>query len=134
MASIYTSAELVIAWLGRGDEEISRGLQALQIISREAIDQVDAILSTPADGGTANPSLQWIEKYPSLWFSYLDDENTRPIGFKDMWEGVGGFLHLPYWSRIWIFQEAALARTLLLAYEQDTIKLSYLMETLEWVT
>jgi len=132
MASIYTSAELVIAWLGGGDEEISRGLKALQIISREVMDQDEAMLSTPADWGTAEPSLQWIEKYPSLWFSYLDDVDTRPVGFKDMWNGVSRFLHLPYWSRIWIFQEAALARNLLLTYGPDSIKLHYLLETLTW--
>lgn len=130
MTSIYTNAELVIAWLGDGDEEIPLGLQALHIISREAAAQITAAVSPSPDGTTIKPSLQWIERYPSLWFSHLDNENTTPVGFRGVWKGIERFMKVPYWSRIWVFQEIVLARRVLLAYGPDSISFGDLVETL----
>jgi hypothetical protein len=119
MQFIYSQAEIVLAWLGAGDMEMSLALRTFNIIAQEVktMDEDDI-------------SLQWMEQYPSLCAE--DRDSTRDgIGNK-AWTGMWNFFLLPYWYRMWVYQELALAKNLLLMYGFESLQFEDLETVCEW--
>jgi hypothetical protein len=119
MDAIYSSAELVVAWLGDKTHEIELAFETYEVIWKE--------ISNLPDNVVAN--LAWLEKYPQLYEDDLDSSTPTPLKNK-RWVATGELFGLSYWNRIWIVQETALARTLLLC--TDSSFLQYEKIALVW--
>ena len=89
MASVYKSASLVVAWLGRSTPELLLAIRWINILG---------------SGLKRNGlHLDWAGHLDALW--NLDDPN-------DVWYSIGVMFRNPFWSRIWVLQELAFARKL----------------------
>ncbi|KAF2436947.1 HET-domain-containing protein [Tothia fuscella] len=103
MADIYSSADLVIAWLGQSTPEIILAFELFEIIWKETCDLSDDSFA----------SLEWLKKFPRLWEDDLHESARTP--FKNsQWNAANDLFAIPYWGRVWIVQEMAVARSVLL--------------------
>jgi hypothetical protein len=107
MRSIYTKAEKVIAWLGPDYNGEARALSLLKRLS-------DAIEEYPEN-------LEWLRSIPELCNV---GDTTMDIKINEAWIQINKLLRRPYWARIWIFQEAILARSLWFMCESEQFELS----------
>ncbi|KAG0558621.1 hypothetical protein KC19_10G041500 [Ceratodon purpureus] len=103
MGSIYTSAELVLSWLGK-DAEAALGIQTLDMIAEAVVDNPEEELNT----------LAWLEKYPSLQEDDLPGEGPGEYFRNKRWRAASAVFANVYFSRVWVFQEMALAAKLML--------------------
>lgn len=94
MASIYSAAYMVIAWLGTDDDndQMELGFDVIQLIEEE--------LGYP---GARVEDVNWMQKHPWLLSSEL---HSGP------WAALDYLLTRPYWFRIWILQEQVFAQRL----------------------
>ena len=97
MKEIYSGAEQVLSWLGKSGEPSDGAFEALQLI----YDELALLHEDSSD------DLKWLERHPRLCHGYAGDR-------KGPWERIDSLMHISYWSRVWIFQEVYLARSLLL--------------------
>ncbi|KAM6532612.1 hypothetical protein FALCPG4_005666 [Fusarium falciforme] len=109
MSLIYSSAELTIAWLGAGSDELERGFETFSLLSRE---YEAASHQSPREFF----SLRWIKKHPHLTMYHP----SEPLPSKNFL-GLYRFLDLTYWRRVWVMQELALSSQVLLSYGQQTL-------------
>jgi hypothetical protein len=119
MRSIYSQVELVLSWLGSGDEEMCLALRTFDVIAQE-VKGVD----------DKNLSLRWMEKYPSLCVQDIDPGDDG-LGNK-AWMAMWHFFELTYWYRVWIFQELVLAKNLLLIYSSESLRYEDLEAVCAW--
>ena len=104
MADIYTTAELVFSWLGQeNDETLNLAMDTIQLLH-------EATTSLSLEDFQ---SFLWLQNCPDLLtedFNALEfDLFTHP-----RWNSLVVFYELPYWKRIWIFQEVVLSKDVLL--------------------
>ncbi|KAH0429960.1 heterokaryon incompatibility protein [Colletotrichum camelliae] len=96
MGELYSSASVVLSWLSSVDEDLPFIFETLDSIFREVEiennGEFEAVVSRP----------QWVQKYAVFARPRMDDWVR---GFKNLAE-------LPYWRRVWIFQEVVLSRNL----------------------
>lgn len=104
MGSIFSSAELVLGWLGSDDERVPLALETLKILTSEFSDanwNYEKLCE-----------LEWLKRHPSLF----KDDLTLPGDIKNKrWAALEYFCNLPYWRRVWILQELLLSPTLIYA-------------------
>lgn len=114
MAKIFQQAECVFAWLGSEDEDLA--FRSMRPILREmARTDENSIRDL-----RSLASLQWLRPYPELCDNYVfvtKDENLPniPAIFNAAWSAINDLVSRKYWTRVWIFQEAVLAKRLILA-------------------
>ncbi|KAI1172765.1 heterokaryon incompatibility protein-domain-containing protein [Nemania sp. FL0916] len=117
MGSIYRSAFTTISWVGRDNGRISTAIKWLDLISRE--------LSEP--WGEYSPNgVMWMQKYPALF------QDDRPVE-NEIWGCVMELFDLPYWTRVWIVQEIALARNVYVVCGAAAIDYLRFEEVAKWV-
>jgi len=135
MGTIYPTAQLVIAWLADNSRSTQLALETFDLLASESLTQsTEDFLS-----------LEWMQNHPNL---YKDDEdnkenninteknNTNDVpaenenfSFKnERWLATSQFFGLPYWSRVWIFQEVVLARNLILCINDTSLKYQTLLQ------
>lgn len=114
MRLIYTSAELVIGWLGPEDEQVPFALETLKMLEPEFGDPKD-----PAWDVQKLCDFVWVNKYPGLneddppLISLTEHKTSSALAENKVWSALELLCHLPYWQRVWIVQEIALAERLL---------------------
>lgn len=81
MGNIYKKADIVIMWLGEEEDDSDIAMNFLEIFK-------DELLSRSGDSGFM----------------------MRDTAFDRTWVAVGKLFQRPYWGRLWIIQEAILAR------------------------
>lgn len=117
MRQIYNHAGAVFAWLGGEGED---GIISL------ALDTISLLGDIIVDPNTTQEevlTLRWLQRCPQL----NQDEEGDP-GQQARWNSLQKVFHLPYWSRIWIFQEAVMANYLYVACPSRILKWPYLEE------
>jgi hypothetical protein len=100
MATLYSRAELVIAWLGESTAMTERAFKTFKFVWKEASELSREEFC----------ALEWLEKHPLLC---MVDTESSYFTQNDHWEAAINLLYLPYWDRVWIYQEAVMATTLL---------------------
>jgi hypothetical protein len=110
MADLYSSADHVFSWLGTANF-IPKAIQTLGRILAERI-------RTDIDTLT---ELQWLRQYPELYEVNIPPEEGHVLIPNQCWEAVRDFIHLPYWSRMWIFQEIILSGDEKLTFVSDGV-------------
>lgn len=101
MKEIYASTELVMAWLGSEDKQVPQALRALNTMANE-FRNAGWNVETLSD-------LRWLTKIPPL---LKVGKDTPPR--QETWDALSFLNGLPYWRRVWTFQEQALAPALML--------------------
>ena len=127
MYSIYSSAELVIAWLGTEKEILSLAFDTCEILAREF-----GKTAPSSDEPAGLADIQWLSAYPSL--CQVDDPNmevTLEFRRNRRWAAFDHLLNLSYWERVWIVQECALAEWLLLACRSRSMDYQTASEAVE---
>ncbi|KAI1211521.1 heterokaryon incompatibility protein-domain-containing protein [Annulohypoxylon truncatum] len=100
MRSIYSSAELVICWLGPADSKIRLAFEMIRLLHNEwTRSSTDELLT-----------FDWIRRHPSL---HTTPENEYPMNHR--WEAVQYLAQLNYWRRTWILQEVVLGKRTIIA-------------------
>jgi hypothetical protein len=125
MRAIYAGAELVVSWLCGQDDEITLALDSIHMMA-EIIRDDPFLSSLVSDPGALQPeehdrALGWMKQYPSLYEADCGDFVAH-FDANKVWKAIGAFLELPYWKRVWIFQEVALASVCLLVSGSFSIK------------
>lgn len=102
MRGIYMAAELVLSWLADDSRNTQLALETFPIVVKEAV----------YDSKNEFSSLEWMKKHPALCEDdkTLDDYGDPVFPRNERWNAMNRFFYLPYWHRIWIFQEMALAK------------------------
>ncbi len=108
MRSIYSTAELIISWLGYGKEDTARAIETFKLISGE--------MSSVDSERTDKLSLHWVRKYPHLC------DSGESHSAHDWWNAMLLFFDNTYFSRIWIFQEVVLGSRIIFAHGDCTIR------------
>ena len=115
MKEIYSGAEQVLSWLGKSGEPSDGAFEALQLI----YDELALLHEDSSD------DLKWLERHPGLCHGYAGDR-------KGPWESIDSLMHISYWSRVWIFQEVYLARSLLLISGSKALDSESLQIVQQW--
>ncbi|KAI0391148.1 HET-domain-containing protein [Xylariaceae sp. FL0594] len=99
MPDIFSSAELVLGWLGHQEPE-------KLVLAAETIDKLaDAIPPVPG-AEWEMCDMDWIAKSPDLIVAPECDSR---------WQAIYHLCSLPYWTRVWVLQENVLADQILYA-------------------
>jgi tetratricopeptide (TPR) repeat protein len=110
MRDIYSKAELVLSWLGHGIDEVDIAIDALKKITKETMGL-----------GTEYTRVEWLKSYPTWWNDSAE-----------IWGSIQSFLRLPYWRRIWIFQELVLGKHILFTHGFIALKYEDLARAGNW--
>jgi len=100
MDDLCTSATSVYSWFGT-ESCIPTAIKTLEIVYRE--------LQENEEKGHMAENLIWLRQHPVLYVedSPRDEQTLIP---NRHWTALQDFADLPYWSRMWIFQETVLSR------------------------
>ncbi|KAI0885735.1 uncharacterized protein GGS22DRAFT_179462 [Annulohypoxylon maeteangense] len=107
MGTIYSSAELVMCWLGPADSKIH--------LAFETIDQLHNEWAHLSPEELLN--FDWIRRHPSLCTT---PKNEHPLNHR--WEAVNYLAQQNYWRRTWILQEVVLGQRAIVACGQQAIE------------
>ncbi len=99
MRRIYETAESVAVWLG-DDSDDSHDVMYLTEQFGKARNRVPVLLDSPEDYADA-----------AVWRALL--QRLPPLSFGG-WRAVGQFLQRPWFGRVWVIQEVAVARRVVL--------------------
>ena len=118
MKEIYTFAQKVLIWLGPDGGHGTLGVRALATIGINAVLNYNAMRSTTALGGP-----------PDVSRSDADLSGLH----EGKWSAVQGILCRPWFTRLWIWQEALLASRAIVHVGFDEISWEYFAAAIEWV-
>jgi hypothetical protein len=118
MKEIYTFAQKVLIWLGPDGGHGTLGVRALATIGINAVLNYNAMRSTTALGGP-----------PDVSRSDADLSGLH----EGKWFAVQGILCRPWFTRLWIWQEALLASRAIVHVGFDEISWEYFAAAIEWV-
>ncbi|KAH8591914.1 heterokaryon incompatibility protein-domain-containing protein [Bisporella sp. PMI_857] len=113
MGTIYTSAGQVVVWLGNDNEDIARDCFDLIRSTNSYLDQQLAAYGTVL----GIPTLA--KPYP------ICDDRLR-------WDKARKLLSLSWFTRVWVIQEAGLAKRCTLQWGQYELDFSHIMELALW--
>ncbi|KAI8710893.1 Heterokaryon incompatibility protein 6, OR allele [Fusarium sp. LHS14.1] len=100
MGELYSSATFVCAWLGT-QSWISTAFKTLRTISRIVLDAKENI--------EALDGLGWLYGHPEFCSQDMPSDEQTLIPNRH-WMALRDLVDLPYWSRMWIFQEIVLSK------------------------
>jgi hypothetical protein len=117
MRRIYEEAQTVISWVGLGDETSKYAINLMDrmgsVLKTQCLSNQD--FTSFEDLDTANIDLRQGERLADFW--------------KDLETGFQSIVQLferPYWSRLWVFQELLVAKSLQFLCGPDIFKLSHM--------
>ena len=122
MGDIFSTAELVVSWLGPANDVYHCAMDAIDLIYSE-LQKVD-----PED-----TTLQWMAGHPSLCSAGKGSWPNPPHSTHDPWNSLRMFIAARYWSRVWIFQEIALARRALVVSGEKSLEWHKISYVNDWI-
>lgn len=115
MQYLYALADVIFAWLEEGDEMIYLAFDAVEVLYKA--------LTEPPNFVDDIGNLTWLKRVPALCEDDRDSDEPEYIEHSNSrWDALHQFFFLPYWERVWIFQEVVMARRLV--YCSPTHRLS----------
>jgi hypothetical protein len=114
MREIYSKADLVLSWLGHGIDEIDQAFDILQTIVKET-----------RELGNRPAGVEWLKNYPSWCVEFETD--------KACLDSIRTFFELPYWQRVWIFQELVLGTRILFVHGSTNMTYEDLYRANHWI-
>ena len=114
MKDIYSSAQVVCAWLGSEGDGSAMGMDFIKIVAQER-----AALKN------VNDNVEWLEKHGFV-HADVDDDSDHP------WFAFGKLLGRDYWQRVWCAQEVILATKVLIMCGDRIVTWEDVMTTYAW--
>jgi hypothetical protein len=111
---IYSKAELVLSWLGHGLDEIDLAFDILKTIAKET-----------GELGNQPAGVEWLKNYPTWCVEFEPN--------KAYLDSIQTFFKLPYWRRVWIFQELVLGTRILVVHGSTNMAYEDLYQANEWI-
>jgi len=110
MGTIYSSAVMVLAWIGPPSEIIHQSFEFCETVTRE----------TSSYSAEQEGSVEWMERYMT--------EDPGGTWFWDSMIVLTQLFTYPYWTRVWTFQEIVLAQEALLISGTEALNLDTLRD------
>ncbi|UKZ68126.1 uncharacterized protein TrAtP1_009162 [Trichoderma atroviride] len=123
MATLYSTAEIVMSSLGPSTEAMKVTFDTLHLVHSE-VRNLD-------ENCTIETSLNWMQKHSVLIEADVGLPDDQFDANKS-WRLLREFLYMPYWRRAWVVQELVLAKSLLFFSESHTLDPGALFATLQW--
>ncbi|KAH8647823.1 heterokaryon incompatibility protein-domain-containing protein [Xylariales sp. PMI_506] len=126
MARIYSTADMVLSWLGN-DDDTRFALETVRLIAAEVRD---------VDHSDAVSLVGWMEKYPELCSASTSteaDSTNHEWGLNPIWERLRYLTKVSYFQRVWIFQEMVLARRVYFLGRDQTASWEELVRFVSWI-
>ncbi|KAK6080561.1 hypothetical protein SCUP234_05107 [Seiridium cupressi] len=120
MKEIYTEAEIVISWLDTGNATLFSAIDIINTVGPE-LERFDGDEEVSDD-------LSWLQEYP---FLYETETPNKPT--KKTWDALADLFSLPYWTRVWIFQELCLPRACVIVCGNKITSVGALMSLGSWL-
>jgi hypothetical protein len=126
MGAICSSAQRVSSWLGLDDEHICRSINGLNLSSAEIAQLLGVVLIQEAtkEGRSATGPLDEIEEeigHDALesitdieWLKRVYGSPTESLEEINNYSAIIRPSELPYWTRLWVVQQVALAQDIVL--------------------
>ncbi|KAI3326176.1 hypothetical protein HD806DRAFT_532827 [Xylariaceae sp. AK1471] len=132
MGQIYSKAELVIGHLATDDQLARLAIATLKTVHRVVKEESQKRPDVLDDKKTMCHAC-WVFKVPALHTLPDTDciNGTCPDRLSGGWLALKHFWALPYWQRIWIVQEVALAQKVVLVCDEDFIDVECLLELVQ---
>jgi hypothetical protein len=105
MRYLYPLADIVLAWICGEDEQVP--------LAFETIELLDDLFVNPEHSEQEIVTLAWLKRERSLCQDDNHDLPSLEISRNHRWESLRHLFDLPYWDRVWIFQEIVLAHRLI---------------------
>lgn len=122
MGEVYENALSVLVWLGHDSEAIAE--DCFNLI-REFIQYTDREFNQYTDR---------LFELPDEWGIRMPKSSDSIFRGKSRWAKVGKLLQLPWFSRLWVIQEAGLAKSCMLLWGEQEIDIAQLVEASIWLT
>ncbi|KAH7092179.1 heterokaryon incompatibility protein-domain-containing protein [Paraphoma chrysanthemicola] len=144
MEKIYSGAARVFAWLGVESKEGCAGIDAINVISNETskLPGVEVLLSKIEDGSfdprvpgdlkKEDPAIL-MSAASITWLVEHHAKSTASNPAVDLFDKMQNLFSLPYWSRIWVFQETVLAQEVIIICGKRTTDWSTVCNVLLWI-
>lgn len=131
MRHIYGSARLVLSWLG----DLPDCDKALELIRATYLEWH----AKPSEVGDERRSTQaadlnvndWMSRYPEFWRA--DGEADIGGSSNSYWNAVNAIFTLPYWERLWIFQEMILPKRVMFMLGSTILSFDSLDVVCNWL-
>jgi hypothetical protein len=120
MRDIYQKAELVICWLGDGNETFQK---ALAVFEKLGLEKPDFDMMDP---------FKWDVNWIGNCLDIFHDDDSHPYCGNLAWESISALLGAGYWSRTWILQERVLAQSALVACGTASTLFGHLTSIAQW--
>jgi hypothetical protein len=134
MEVIYPSAYIVFAWQGVEDEVTRGGIQSIELVAQEISDLpcYNEILEATRNGYVQSHRRDCIPSAKDLRLNW-ERMYTISAQQKKIFEHIEDLLSLPYWTRVWIFQEIVLADKMVIISGANMTSWRKLIRVLLWV-
>ncbi|KAH7068229.1 heterokaryon incompatibility protein-domain-containing protein [Paraphoma chrysanthemicola] len=144
MAKIYSGAARVFSWLGVESKKGCAGIDAINLISNEIsrLPGVEILLSHIEDGSFDPLTIEDLKKENSAilesatsvtWLVEHHTTGSASNPAAKYFESVHQLFDLPYWSRIWVFQEMVLAQKVVFICGKTTTEWVTVCTVLLWI-
>ncbi|KAF3759966.1 hypothetical protein M406DRAFT_269812 [Cryphonectria parasitica EP155] len=140
MTEIYSSAEMTFCSLMSGSSSmIGIAIDTLHLIATRASES-----GYDPESKNQTPKTDWMLKELALFGPGPEDPNfpaelqappgIGALGDNQAADALSHFQHLEYWSRVWIFQEAVLAKHAIFFHTSRAIKFDTLFVVVQWAS
>lgn len=127
MRQIYSRANEVIVWVGSADDNTSEAAKyllerssSMLAMSADSNSEIGSEASTDASASpemanaTRHQNTQHDANQVSPRYSRL--EKAKKVWIRNQWSIIQDFFDQPYWKRVWVIQEVAVAAHLIVLY------------------
>lgn len=84
-------------------------------------------LSSPEAG------FEWLKSYPTWYAETEEAQDKAPWdAIQGPWNAIQNFFGLPYWQRVWIFQELVLGKRILFVHGSASLTYEELDQASNW--
>lgn len=122
MGKIYSGADLVLSSLGTDNIMTELALRVYGEIHRVLTDSYPRLKLSKLSNH------QWLQRFPSLCEDDMDLHKGGMHVGNSAWLAIRIFQELPYWNRVWIVQEAVLAKEIVFFYDESAVDFDQTVE------
>lgn len=132
MRQIYSRADEVIIWVGPADDDTAEAVKyllerssSMPAVSADGNNQIRPEASTEASVSPEMVNVTWHQNNQydanqgSPRYSHL--EKAKKVWIRNQWSIIQDFFDQPYWKRVWVIQEVAVAAHLMVLYGSSQI-------------
>jgi hypothetical protein len=132
MRQIYSRADEVIVWVGSADDNTAEAVKyllerspSIPAVSADGNNEIGSETSADASASPETANVAWHQsnQYDASKGSprYSRLEKAKKIWIRNQWSIIQDFFNQPFWKRVWVIQEVAVATNLMVFYGSSQI-------------